>query len=187
MPVLQQQGLTSARAFYPMVTHTVNPLPSWHPCAKMHGHDVRIAVVMNWPAPSPDTAAVPEGGAATVVRPDGVAIPTDSTFSEFETALHLIERDIRETRHLNELGGITTVKADWTFLARYVHTFISIRLPEELTSGLSVIVEAVNLRARGQTVIERWPEPEASTYDPVVFPLPDPVWWLADRTDGEPA
>lgn len=126
---------------------------------------------MNWPAPSPDAAAGPESGAATVLREDGVAVPTDQTFAEFETALHLIEGDIEATRHLNELGGTTAVKADWTFLARYVYTFISIRLPEELTAGLAVIVEAVGPRARGWTVIERWPHAS----EPVVFPLPNPV------------
>jgi len=179
VPVAQQQGLTSSRAFYPKVTHTIETLPSWHPCAKIHGHDVRIAVVMNWPAPGTDPAAASAGGGATVVRGNGVAVPTDQTFTEFETALHLVELDIKTTRHLNELGGTITANADWTFLARYVHTFISSRLPEELTAGLSVIVEAVDLRAQRGSTIERWPETDAG--EPVVFPLPDPVWWPADR------
>lgn len=179
MPVAQQQGLTSSRALYPTVTHTIEALPSWHPCAKIHGHDVRIAVVMNWSAPGTDPAAASAGGRATIVRGDGVAVPTDQTFTEFETALHLAELDIQTTGHLNELGGAITAKADWGFLARYVHTFISSRLPEELTAGLSVIVEAVDLRARRGSTIERWPEPD--TGEPVLFPLPDPVWWPPDR------
>lgn len=179
MPVAQLQGLTSSRAFYPRVTHTIETLPSWHPCAKIHGHDVRIAVVMNWPAPDADPAAASAGGGATVVRGDGVAVPTDQTFTAFETALHLVELDIQTTGHLNELGGTITANADWMFLARYVHTFISSRLPEELTAGLSVIVEAVDLRARRGSTIERWPQLDAG--EPVLFPLPDPVLWPADR------
>jgi hypothetical protein len=45
VPVPQLQGLTSSRAFYPRVTHTIETLPSWHPCAKIHGFFGRFSSV----------------------------------------------------------------------------------------------------------------------------------------------
>jgi hypothetical protein len=153
------------------VTHTITALPSWHACGKVHGHSIRVAAVMAWPAPSTDQEGRPEDVAATVIDAHGVAVPTNAAWVAFETAVALVEREIEETRHLNLLGGTPTPTADEEHLARYVHAFIAARIPAPVHEGLSSYVSFRSYARPNAWINCRWPAAEPG--EQVHFPEAD--------------
>jgi hypothetical protein len=174
VPVAQQPGLTSTRIIHvgTHITHTIAALPNWHPCGKAHGHSIRVAAVMNWPAPGPDAAGRIEDEAATVLDARRTAVPTGPAWAAFETATALVEREIEEARHLNSLGETSTDMADEEHLARYVHGFITARIPAPLHEGLTVYVSFRSYAGPNAWIDYRWPE--AAPGEPIQFPETEP-------------
>lgn len=125
-------------------THIMAALPSWHPCARMHGHNFQIAVQLTF-------------------EDDEVREIDDAVFAVSIATAQL--EQLLSHAHLNELmaqdGDRRNASEQW--LAGFAHGYIAERLPGGQSDQLTVFVRHGNL-----LVPRRHPEAEPGM--PVEFP-----------------
>jgi 6-pyruvoyltetrahydropterin/6-carboxytetrahydropterin synthase len=123
--------LTSTRVLEFEATHVLMDLPSWHVCARMHGHQFQVAVHLTFPE---DEVEVDTVLAVTIA------------VAELEDRLLM--------SHLNELVPDDGDKnnADEQWLAGFVHDYIARSLPQGGAERLAVFV-----RHPALPIARRWP------------------------------